>query len=47
MFNIRIVNSPVKVGNGKTMISMKIGDVRVRKGTEELTTTDVKYVPEL
>ena len=53
MFNIREVNTSVKVGNGESLRCNKIGDVRIkvkqRDGKKDVETIlkDVMYVPQL
>ena len=53
MFNIREVNTSVKVGNGESLKCKKIGDVRIKmkqkdgKKDVETILKDVMFVPEL
>jgi hypothetical protein len=52
MFDVEMISSPVKIGNGKALTATKLGKMRqtiVQKNgdTEDITLTDVKYVPEL
>ncbi len=52
MFDVEVISSPVKIGNGKALTATKLGKMRrtiVQKNgdTVDVTLTDVKYVPEL
>ncbi len=52
LFNVRVIHSPIKIGNGKTMIAKKMGDMKVFKvqqngDSEPFILRNVKYVPEL
>ncbi len=52
MFDVEMISSPVKIGNGKALTATKLGKMRrtiVQKNgdTVDVTLTDVKYVPKL
>jgi hypothetical protein len=52
MFDVEVISSPVKIGNGKALTATKLGKMRrtiIQKNgdTVDVTLTDVKYVPEL
>jgi hypothetical protein len=52
LYNVQTIHSPVKIGNGKTMIANKMGHMKVFKvqengDTEPFILRNVKYVPEL
>jgi hypothetical protein len=52
MFNIKMINTPIKIGNGKMLTATKVGSIRMRmegpeNETQTITLHQVKYVPEL
>jgi hypothetical protein len=52
MFEVQVISSPIKIGNGKVLTATKIGKKRLTVVQEDGTTTDIvledyKYVPEL
>jgi hypothetical protein len=52
LYNLQTIHSPVKIGNGKTMMANKMGNMRVHKvqangDTEAFILQNVKNVPEL
>jgi hypothetical protein len=52
MYNVCQINSAIKIGNGKTLLATKIGDMRLNikqsDGTDrEIILTECKYVPQL
>jgi hypothetical protein len=52
LYNIQVIHSPVKIGNGKSMIANKMGHMKVFKvqdngDSEPFILRKVKYVPEL
>jgi hypothetical protein len=52
MFDVQVINSSIKIGDGKTLTATKIGKKRLTVIQEDGTTTDIiledyKYVPDL
>ena len=51
MFNVKMILSKVTIGNGKSMVSPKLGDIwmsfQTKEGKKMFLLEDVKYVPEL
>ncbi len=52
MFDVQVISSPVKIGNGKALTATKIGKMRrkiIQKNgdTVDITLTEVKYVEDL
>ena len=50
MFNVKMVLSKVTIGNGKSMVSPKLGDIwmsfQTKEGKKIFLLEDVKYVPD-
>ena len=52
MFDVKLIDEPVKVGNGKSMRATKVGSLKMtvlqaNGDTKNITLENVKYVPEL
>jgi hypothetical protein len=52
MFDVQVINEPIKIGNGNSMTATKIGKLRrtiIQRNREsmDVVLTDVKYVPGL
>jgi hypothetical protein len=52
MFDVQVISSPVKIGNGKALTATKTGQMRrtiIQKNgdTADISLTEVKYIEDL